>query len=348
MTEQTLTPPAITKALENCTYCPKLCHYACPVAAVEGNETVTPWGLMSVMNLTRKGEIPFDQKTAALAYQCTHCGACTEACALGNPVPAALNHFRERAFAAGIVPAGAKETSLHFRKRSNPYGIDLLTKLQRTFGQEEMAEKGDPVVYFPGCTETEFFPENIKSFLNVVGRLNHFPVPLYPGEIQCCGYPLYAAGDRDGFREIAEIMSHALAEYDTIVTADPVCFTTLTTLYREAGFPIKKKILHRSEFLAPLLPEGFSVVEDKKIFLHDGCFLNGKHCCGAGGLFPVTSPKVSRAMAEAILTESAAAGARTLVTDSPTCELQLKGCHSKEIHVKNLIRVIEGNLVQKP
>ncbi len=46
-------------ALELCTYCPKLCRHACPVANATGRETFTPQSKMQLLNMLRREAIPW-------------------------------------------------------------------------------------------------------------------------------------------------------------------------------------------------------------------------------------------------------------------------------------------------
>ena len=104
-------------ALLTCSFCPKLCRFACPVAEAEGRETVTPWGLLTTADDVRRGIAEMDPAVGALWTHCTGCGACTANCLHENPVASTI--FGLRALAAvdgphrvvdehrGGAPAGA-------------------------------------------------------------------------------------------------------------------------------------------------------------------------------------------------------------------------------------------------
>ena len=68
------------KALEYCTACPKLCHFACPASHAAAREATTPWGKMSLMNLLRKGHLEVIFENAEPLYHCMACGLCTAFC----------------------------------------------------------------------------------------------------------------------------------------------------------------------------------------------------------------------------------------------------------------------------
>ena len=41
---------AVARQLDNCTYCPKLCRFACPVAEASGHEPYTTQAKMDRLN----------------------------------------------------------------------------------------------------------------------------------------------------------------------------------------------------------------------------------------------------------------------------------------------------------
>jgi hypothetical protein len=43
--------PDLEQMTAYCTYCPKMCRFSCPTAAAESRETVTPWGMMRLLEM---------------------------------------------------------------------------------------------------------------------------------------------------------------------------------------------------------------------------------------------------------------------------------------------------------
>ena len=76
-------------AFEKCTFCPKLCRHACPVATVSGRESATPTAMMSAYWAQKKGILTKEQASAGIDF-CTSCGACTLACKDDQPVATLL------------------------------------------------------------------------------------------------------------------------------------------------------------------------------------------------------------------------------------------------------------------
>ena len=114
-----------TQALNNCSNCPKLCHFRCPVSDVVHEESTQPWGKMRAMKLASAKAIPFDKETAKLAYACTQCAACSQYCDFSNPVPETLNEFRTLGFSRGVAPDEVYNFVDQFKTTNAPFSQDL-------------------------------------------------------------------------------------------------------------------------------------------------------------------------------------------------------------------------------
>ena len=133
--------------IDTCTTCPKLCRWACPVAKAEARETTAPHNLVTLAGFTKRGQAP-PSVLGSLAYHCSSCGACTEACLHKNDVPLVLAMARSRAVTAHLEPEGIAEVRGHFAVAANPYGISLEPKLAE-LGPLPDPRPGD-AVYLPG------------------------------------------------------------------------------------------------------------------------------------------------------------------------------------------------------
>ncbi|MBI2082710.1 MAG: (Fe-S)-binding protein [Deltaproteobacteria bacterium] len=244
-----------------CNSCPKLCRFSCPVSDADRDEATTPWGKMSTMKLVDEGKLTWNPETASLAYKCLQCRASETVCELGNPVPETLEQYRIKAFRTGIAPAPVYENVKIFQNHNNPYPIDLFDKLKTNFPEEiisnlphspSLTKRGlggdSKITYFPGCTEIRYFPETIGKTLKLLRGLK-IKISLYQEPILCCGYPLYAAGDLESFRELAEINIPALKRYREVWSSCAECLYTMETLYREMGYKISTQFFHVSEKL---------------------------------------------------------------------------------------------------
>jgi Fe-S oxidoreductase len=278
-------------------------------------------------------------ETMGLAYKCLNCRASEHACEHANPVSPTLDAYRVRAFKADMAPEGVAEFCKKFRRHNNPYDRDLLTVLKRTFRPGEFAASG--TVYFPGCTEIATDPSTTAKTVDLLG------LPVYPEPIQCCGYPLFAAGDWKDFSELAEVNSHALNNYERVVTGAPQCLYTMETLYKSAGHRVRARFEHVSEVLEAADMKG-GRRNGPTIAYHDPCYLgryrrtydeprrliervSGRppvefllnreegYCCGGGGLLPVSYPETADAITKARIAQFRETGAELLVTSCPAC-----------------------------
>lgn len=362
----------IKKTTSLCNSCPKLCRFSCPVADADRDESTTPWGKMSVMKLVDDGMLPWDPRTASLAYKCLQCRASETVCELGNPVPETLQRYRIRAFKSGVSPSSVYAFAKLFEDHNNPFPIDLSEKL-KSCCPEEIKKPDERIAYFPGCTEIRYSPETIGKTFRLLRGLK-IKISLYREPILCCGYPLYAAGDDESFRELAEINIPTLKKYREIWSGTPSCLYTMERLYRELGFKFSTRFFHLSEKLSPLFDGGHRRIPavpkagSERIAYHDPCFLGryrgiydaprkiieritghppleffrnreGSYCCGAGGLLPITSPGTSEMIARSRLNEFQEIGATTLVTACPGCVQQFRKMDPK-LNVMGLIDFI--------
>jgi Fe-S oxidoreductase len=93
-------------ALLTCSFCPKLCRFACPVTEAEARESVAPWGLMTLADDLRRGLTDLNPAVGELWTHCTGCGACTASCLHETPVGPTIMSLRSIARTAGALPNG--------------------------------------------------------------------------------------------------------------------------------------------------------------------------------------------------------------------------------------------------
>lgn len=369
-----------TRQLELCTYCPKLCQSACPVATTDGNEAHSPWGLMQTLNLVRRGEIPFNGEVAAKSYQCLTCRACMEQCEYDNDVPGVLAEVRKLAVKKDIAPPEMDGFLTKFHRHNNPFSKDLLAKL-KTLINPKYLELDTPTIYFASCTTIAKCPDVITDTFELFEKLGINFVGLYPETIQCCGYPLIAGGMEHDFIDVAEINYHALKNFKTIITGSPACAYTLKETYKKYDLSLGKKVLTINEFIEPYLQNiNFRIRKNirTKLMYHDPCYssrylneverprelishVSGYEpmefqnhgcrsaCSGQGGCYSIVAQETSNTITKERLKEVYEKNCQTLITQCPSCIHKFRK-NSKRLVVKDLISYlndcIEG--VQEP
>jgi Fe-S oxidoreductase len=361
------------EATETCFYCPNLCRYACPVADADQKETSTPRAKMATMKMLVEKKIPWTRENALNAYNCSSCGQATEACELDNPVAPVLERYRRSAYKKDMAPDSVYKYCKKFKARNNPYNVRLLDKMKKKFSKKWFEPAG--ATYFPGCTEIYKNFESVVNTLELFEKLGVEKVGIFDQAIQCCGYPLYAAGDQDGFKEHAEVMMHLLEDYPFLVTGAPVCHFTFRELYPAHGFPLHPDLMTITEFLEPYIEQ--TNIHTKKntpaeIAYHDPCYAGrylgeyeaprsiiknvtgfdpvefsqnreSSYCCGGGGLLPVTHRQTAQQMTENRLDQFEETGAKVLVTSCPTCVHRFRKS-DKKVQVKGLIEFLNQSI----
>ncbi|AUX47861.1 Fe-S oxidoreductase [Sorangium cellulosum] len=319
-------------SLEKCVYCPKLSRAACPVSNVEANETVTPWGKMSMAYFAGRGDVPLDAGHADPAWACSACYACRERCDHKNEVATVLTDARAEFFARGLAPEGARLAAARFQAREDARGgeLDALSR----------AEAGPAAVQvLLGCGYVRHAPDVARDALDATEALTGAPVRPVRA---CCGLPLLYAGDREGFVAAARRLAAEVAQAERFVAVDPGCARAVRVEYARAGVSARAPELFVDLARASLdrLQRSSS---ERRVRYHDPCqlgrgldrydapreilaritgrppeeFIHRREhadCSGGGGLVPATRPASSAAIADGRIAEHRALGGGLLVT----------------------------------
>jgi Fe-S oxidoreductase len=326
--------------LEKCVYCPKLSRAACPVSNVEANETVTPWGKMSMAYFAARGDVPVDAVHAAPAWACSACFGCRERCDHKNDVATALEDARAEFFERGVAPEGARAVASRWSERSRA-AAEVLA------GVDDGHIEGDRTgraLLLVGCGYARHALSTARDALRATAILLGRSVRPVRA---CCGLPLLYAGDRAGFiaaarRLAAEVGAEQPARF---VALDPGCARALRVDYARVGVDVLEPELFVDVAFSGRdrlrrLPAG---IANRSYRYHDPCQLGrgldrydqpralleqltGRHpssfvrhrrhgeCSGAGGLLPATRPSSSRAIADERIAEHRELGGGVLVT----------------------------------
>jgi len=336
------------RELEACAYCPKLCRFTCPVSEVTQREALTPWGKMSAAFLVEMGARPPDAALATAAFACTGCGRCRAFCRNDIDVPDALGAARGAVVAAGFAPAGVAELLRRFRRDGSPVG--RLDEVREASGAD-VASPSEGEAFFPGCVALAREPYDVRA-AQAVGRELSARLPLARASDRCCGYPLYAAGDREAFAAHARRVASRFSATARLVVGDPGCAHTLKNLYPAFGVELRCEIA----LLATHLEAAVQRIHHRKplresVTYHDPCHLarslgctepprrllglaveeliepahSGLEtvCAGAGAALPWALPLEADAMGRARAAELEQ-GAASIVTACPTAKRALR------------------------
>lgn len=304
------------QAYAYCAYCPKICRFSCPVSEVTRSETTSPWGKMTEAYLVAGEKRTLDEGGSRALHACTGCMRCRSFCDHQNEVGYALFSSRKESLEKGLSPRGVTSTRTSFAEHQNPFGRDL-SRAVAAFPVET------PVRYalFPGCSALAKRSESVENAL-AVGEALSTPLGVSKVSARCCGYPLYAAGDMDGFRAHAEKVRDSLKDLRELVVQDPGCAYTMKVAYERVGVELKTEIMTLFEVLADRIAGADHPPPlEMKTAYHDACHLGrglGQYdaprkllsaavgvfreahelreeggCSGGGGLLPRSMPEVA-------------------------------------------------------
>ena len=346
MTELTERFEPHDRAIQYCTFCPKLCRHACPVAHAEARETVTPQAKNALVGLVRSGQAPLDAEAVDIFHRCTGCGLHATACELEVEVAPVLFEARAAGVDAGVV---------------HPALVGLVDEIA---GPRESAAPG-ATVWFSGCASSEGLA---TAGLRAARRIEPAAAAV---DVGCCGYPLLAGGHPEAFARHARAVSQALEPAALVLTGDPICAWTMRMAWPErAGVPAPT-IRHLAEVASSPRPRR----DLGATAYHDPCHLSrrlgvtdepralvaaatgeapkelpwaakGGWCSGGGGLLPRTAPETAHGIASELLDQVRGTGASTVVTACPRCHERLSlaaedlGADGGAVHVVDLIELL--------
>ena len=235
----------VAAAAEHCSYCPKMCRFACPVAEATGKESVTPWGIDRVISAMARGEQLTAQQQQPI-WACTGCRQCRGACVPDLDLPTHVRAARAVAFAAGAVPEGVETAGGREAEPSSAL--------------EQGATPGASTVVYPGCRS-----DDGDAFARVLAAAEH-PYDVVAGA-SCCGARDADIGNaaRAGVR--AADLRRRLDAAETVVVLDPHCARWLRI--DQAGARVRTV----TSFLVELLPALQWRAGGGAVTWHDPCWL---------------------------------------------------------------------------
>lgn len=346
MPPETFTRAGVAAQLDNCSYCPKLCRFACPVSEASGREPYTPQAKMDRLNQLRRGRMPWTPDTTEPLYACTGCRQCTTECLHGNEPGLVLFAGRAAATARGAGHPALAGYPERFRNREQR----LVEAVHEHIAPERFADSA-PVGYWPGCDALDKGLEDLDAALRLFDAMGEEDVRMVSTGQACGGYPLLAAGLPDMFRWHATRVAAALRPYPTVVINCSACLYTMRVQYRAEGVALSSEVLSLAEFLARRAERVPAAATRRSVYYHDPCYMAryadvrdaprralarvatlqelpgsgaDTECCGGAGLLPKTMPEVADQMARRRLRPVAARGGGTVVTSCGTCAFMLR------------------------
>ncbi len=337
---------------EGCRYC-WMCRHVCPVGHVTSRETLTPHAWALTIESVRRGQLTWNQETAAVMYACADCGLCRAHCVTDQPLPDAIAAARAEIARAGVAPDAVRtyREQLHQRKK----------------GARDSFSTGPPEIPSRALFRRALFVGETAAFLSGelaaardVLEVAGLPAPVI-GEGLDTGRTACSLGlvdeAADLAREvIAEVVISGATEIFVLTPADKWTFEHVYPVRLGIEWPAGVLVREATMAIAEAAEEGqvrFRPEDGAIMAYHDPCHSpridrdwrrprqllsalsandHGRelfwraeraHPCGAIGGLEFTHPALARDLALARCRDAAAAGAATLVTDDPTCASHL-------------------------
>lgn len=377
-----------------------LCINACPTYRTDGVETETPRGRVAMIKAVIDGQLPADEEFIEHIYDCLNCQNCQTVCPAGVKAGELVLEARHRIEENRPQPL-LKKFMLNYAILSQPrlakfmiplrlyqklglqslirkYDILKLISEDLTLMEallpplpsrplseelpEEIPAKGQEkgrVGFFLGCAMNLIFADVSRASIENISRAGYRVI--IPKEVQCCGTPNIAEGERKIYRQMARNTIEIFRDkrVDAIVTDCAACGSELKAYkeifhkddrWTQKSADFSSKVRDVSEFLDQALDSSvqFGAI-NRKVTFHDPCHLRHSQklitpqrnllkripdvdyrelpdegqCCGSAGIYNITHRERSMKILNAKLESVDKTGAETLVSSNPGCLMQL-------------------------
>ena len=310
-------------------------------------------------------------------WNCATCRMCETTCPRSVSIVDVILGIRTLAFEENRVPEKMEKVVWDIYENGNPWGGKRNERAKWAEGMDiKNARDGVQVLLFVGCDAayTKRLHKSVRAVAEIL-KSGNVDFGILGNEENCCGEPLLNAGEHGYLDELAEknVSSFRETGAEVIVTVSPHCSNMFRNYYRKQGLDVS--VMHYSEYLYGLYKKGeirMKEASSATITYHDPCmlsrygnFMDGPRemlenvlglklvemdhsrerslCCGGGGnrMFLETG---GSGLSDMRTDESVAAGAKTLVTACPYCNLNLQDSartRNLELEVKELAEVLK-------
>jgi heterodisulfide reductase subunit D len=357
------------------------CLATCPVYSVAHDEAVAPRGLLRLVRARYEDELPANDTYAERVFSCSLCGVCTPTCPSGVKVDRILHAAREDLADQDMLPPTLEQmsrslcTSHHLGSKvaegSMAWAEDLPHVSDRQGSEEELA-------YFVGCVSSAHPAAQsvFRSLVRVLERMRR-DYTLLAGEEWCCGYPLFANGERDRARELMDhnvATMHSLGVKRVLCTCAS-CYHMWANVYPDEMGDLGLEVVHAAQFLADLLTDQQPAMRplSARATYHDPCYLGrgsgifdaprqvlasipqielvemvtnraNALCCGDGGNLEIFDPNLSQEVTRLRLAEAQDTNAQILVTACARNKRTLADAaarHNVSLEVLDVVELVE-------
>lgn len=377
-----------------------LCINACPTYRTDGVETETPRGRVAMIKGVIDGKLPANEEFIEHIYDCLNCQNCQTVCPAGvkaGELVLEARHRIEENRPQPIIKKFLLNYAILSQQRLARFMIPL--KLYQRLGLQAVIRKYDilklisedlrlmeallpplpsrplseelpedipargrekgRVGFFLGCAMNLIFADVSRASIDNISRAGYRVI--IPKEVQCCGTPNIAEGERRIYREMARntIGYFESRGVDAIVTDCAACGSELKAykeiFHKDSRLSLKasefsSRVRDISEFLDASIDSSVAFGSiSKKVSFHDPCHLRHSQklifpqrnllkrvpgldyrelsdegqCCGSAGIYNITHRERSMKILGAKIDSIDKTGAETIVSSNPGCLMQL-------------------------
>lgn len=405
----------IKRAINKCASCGQ-CRAVCPAFKAAGlREPESPRGKVLMTRALLEGEVPWTSGAGRTLAKCLLCNSCVAECPSSVAVDKIILKARERKAAEMGTPPFKRFLAAAFTNprlmalgvRLGSWGLGLMgtypagghplpprwlpwrgkrrtvPSLPRKPFSARIRPRGEPSFHlFRGCLIEHVTP-GVGLAVSVLARRNGDEPGLVKDEI-CCGIPLLASGDVEGFQRVIAHNVEAFSSRDLpVVTACATCTSTLRKYYPMFA---PEKIQDKVEAFSSRVKDAVEVLSEYELTsqgregvwtYHQPCHHHKGHdqkvdgsllldrvpgvsmvlpsdrdaCCGFGGSYSLDAYDDACQLADERLADLMATGAEGVATGCPGCIIHLRDAVARGNHtfkVQHVAQVVWEMTRQDP
>ena len=343
-----------------------MCRHVCPVGHVTARETFTPHAWALAVESVRRGQLAWNDETAAVMYACADCGLCRTHCVTDQPLPDAIVSARADIVRAGKSPAAVVEYGRMFESSMASAGA---------FTASPSADR----VLFVGAAAGSAAEEVAAALqlleaagLPAVTAGETWPTGLTASTLGLVDLATHAARDL-----VSAVAASGVSEVLVLGPTDKWTFEYVYPTRLGVAWPTGVAIREVTMALAEAYDDGrlsLSRRDDPPPAYHDPCHgprlsrdaaaprrllaaIHGDrpapelfwragraHPCGAIGGLDLTHPDLARQLTLARIDDARSTGAAAFVTDDPACLVELRRHAGDGMAAAGLYSLLRGQL----
>ncbi len=353
-----------------CLECGK-CTAVCPISKV--NNAYSPRRLLAEGLFYGAGDLASNR----LLWSCLTCLLCSQRCPVDVKYSEYMRDVRAVAYSQGFFGNPSHGGALHHIMEMAASPKLRQNRTEWITKDLKVKQKGE-VLYFVGCLpyyeelfskDFEYSPVSIA--VDTVKILNHLGIePVVLDNERCCGHDLYWLGQLDRFDEIAKLNLGEMeqAGVKQVITSCPECAVALRQLYPERVGENGLDVRHISQVISENKSRLRLGKWDGEVSFQDPCRLGrymqvydepreimslieglelhemahsrrGAICCGTTNW--INCDATCKQIQKGRLDEARAAGAETLVTACPKCQIHFRCAQCGEESDKNGMKITD-------